>query len=509
MALFARNVATEYVAIGVNLGLGLVMLPFNVAHLGQSTYGLWVLAASVTSYFSLLDMGYGSAQVKFAAQYRALRDAKAINEIASSIFFLFLGIALLAYGVAAVVAWQMDAIFRLSPEQARVGRYVLLIVSINVAATFPFSVFGGIVNGFQRYYVNHLIDVATSITVAVANVIVLLAGGGVVMLVGVTTVIRLFALLAYRQSAHRAFPALSVRWKHVRRARLREVTGFSIFLLVIDLAAKINLTSDTMVIGAVLSTSAVAVWSVASRMPDTARMLTGVLTGFLFPTIVDHATRNRLDRLRTVLIEGTRISLATVIPLSMVIAILAGPIVLAWVGPRFLAGVPVTAVLALTVIIRTGNTTARAVLKGAGRHKFLAAWSVAGAVFNLALSIVFVRKFGLIGAAYGTLGAMLAVTVCVLFPASCRRVGLPLSEAIRRSIWPALWPAIVPGVLLFVARPYIGTNVALIIIGGALTALAYAATFFAFAIEPTERRWYFDRIESAVRRRPRAAAAAQ
>jgi O-antigen/teichoic acid export membrane protein len=506
MALFARNVLTEYVAIGVNLGLGLVMLPFNIAHLGQSTYGLWVLAASVTSYFSLLDMGYGSAQVKFAAQYRALRDGKAINEIASSIFFLFLGIALLAYGVAAVVAWLIDHVFRLAPEQARVGRYVLLIVSINVCATFPFSVFGGIVNGFQRYYVNHLIDVATSISVAIANVIVLLSGGGIVMLVSVTTGLRLLALLAYRQSAHRAFPALSVRWGHVRRARLREVTGFSIFLLVIDLAAKINLTSDTMVIGAVLSTSAVAVWSVASRMPDTARMLTGVLTGFLFPTIVDHATRNRLDRLRTVLLEGTRISLATVIPLSMVIAILAEPIVLAWVGPRFVAGVPVTAVLAFTVIIRTGHTTGRAVLKGAGRHQFLAAWSVASAVLNLALSIVFVRKFGLIGAAYGTLAAMLAVTVCVLFPASCRRVGLPVSEAIRKSVWPAVWPAVVPGVLLVMARPHIGTNVFLILVGGASAALGYAALFFAFAIKPIERRWYFDRIASALHR-PRAAAA--
>ena len=38
------------------------MLPFNVAHLGQSAYGLWVLVASVTVYFSMFDMGYGVAQ---------------------------------------------------------------------------------------------------------------------------------------------------------------------------------------------------------------------------------------------------------------------------------------------------------------------------------------------------------------------------------------------------------------------------------------------------------------
>ena len=41
-----RNVSTRYVAILVEAVLGLVVLPFNVAHLGRSAYGLWMIAAS-------------------------------------------------------------------------------------------------------------------------------------------------------------------------------------------------------------------------------------------------------------------------------------------------------------------------------------------------------------------------------------------------------------------------------------------------------------------------------
>src|SRR3954447_27040233 len=88
--LIARNIAVEYLAIAVNLILGLIMLPFNVRHLGQAAYGLWVLVTSLTTYFAMLDLGYGSAQVKFAAQYRARRDTTALNEIASTLFFLFM-----------------------------------------------------------------------------------------------------------------------------------------------------------------------------------------------------------------------------------------------------------------------------------------------------------------------------------------------------------------------------------------------------------------------------------
>src|SRR2546423_9195447 len=47
---FARNISMDYCALGLEMLVGVVMLPFNVAHLGQSAYGLWVLAASITAY---------------------------------------------------------------------------------------------------------------------------------------------------------------------------------------------------------------------------------------------------------------------------------------------------------------------------------------------------------------------------------------------------------------------------------------------------------------------------
>ena len=85
----ARNVSTRYLAILAETVIGLVMLPFNLAHLGTAEYGLWVLLGSITVHFSVLDLGYGGALIKFMAQYRAHRNARALNEIASTLFFVF------------------------------------------------------------------------------------------------------------------------------------------------------------------------------------------------------------------------------------------------------------------------------------------------------------------------------------------------------------------------------------------------------------------------------------
>src|SRR6185369_10428562 len=139
----------NYLAIGIDMLIGVVMLPFNMSHLGQSTYGLWVLVASVTMYFSVLDLGYGVAQVKFASEYRARRDREGLNQIVSSLFLVFCIIGLMAFAVGSFLALNLERFFNITPAQAEIGRQVLLIISAYLALAFPASVFGGIVNGFQ------------------------------------------------------------------------------------------------------------------------------------------------------------------------------------------------------------------------------------------------------------------------------------------------------------------------------------------------------------------------
>ena len=80
----------------------------------------------------------------------------------------------------------------------------------------------------------------TSVAVALANVIVLLAGLRAGELVAATTVVRVLAYFVYRRNAYRVFPPLRIRPSLFRRSRLREVTGFSVYASIIDWANKLN-----------------------------------------------------------------------------------------------------------------------------------------------------------------------------------------------------------------------------------------------------------------------------
>jgi len=492
--LIFRNVSVNYLVTGTELLIGLFMLPFNVAHLGQSAYGLWVLVASITVYFSMLDIGYGVAQVRFTAHYRAKNDIAALNEIASTMFCVFTVVGLFTYLLAVVLAFNLEEFFRLTPLQAATGRNVLLLVSAYVALGFPFSVFGGIVNGFQRMYVNGVVALVTAIVVAIVNVAVLMAGYGLVELVAATTVVRIGSYFAYALNAYRVFPELRIRLRSFRWIRLKEVTGFSIFILLIDLANKLNYSTDTIVIGIFIGTTGVAVWAVAQRLIEIVQRITDQLNSALFPVVVDSSTIQHLDRLQKILLQGTRLSLAMVIPMATGLTLLSRPLVMSWVGPNFAGSVPLIHILSIAVALRVGNATSSMVLKGSGRHRLLAGSNITMAASNLVLSVLLVRRYGLVGVAVGTLIPLVVISLFVVFPAACRVVKIKRLDIFRKSVWPAAWPAIVMTGFLLITRNVFPTDLPWLFLQAAIAVTIYDTIFLAFAISPTERRWYFAKV---------------
>jgi O-antigen/teichoic acid export membrane protein len=502
----ARNLSTRYVAIGTEMAIGLLVLPFNLSHLGAASYGLWMLASGITMYFSVLDLGYQNALIKYVAKYRAQRDPRALNEILSSTFFLFASLAVIAYLVAIVGALYLDRVFQIDPEQLAVGRAVFLIVSVQFAAGLAFGVFGGVINGFQRYDVNNLVSAVASIAAAIVNVVVLLLGYGLLELVAATTATRVLFYFVYRANAYRVFPGLSIRPSLFRMDRLREITPFSMHMLVIDWAHKINYSVDVLVVGAFLNTTAVAVWSVAQRLADAAQRLSNQLNDVLFPAVVDSDTAGEQQRLQRILLVGTRLSLATAIAICGTLFLQADKLIEAWVGPDFETSPLILKILALTVIVRVGSATANTVLKGAGKHRLIAITSVSAAVINLALSLILVRTHGLLGVAIGTLVPIVGVGALVVFPAGCRRLAVPIGRALREAIWPAVWPVAVMAGFSVATAPFVGVTLVQVSLHMAATAAVYGLTFALLAVSSGERRFFMARAKQLLGRPGRPAA---
>ena len=492
----ALNLVGRYAMLVLEMVVGLLMLPFNANHLGASEYGLWMLAASIVAYFPLLDLGLGSAMERAVAHHRAERNPEAISEVASTLVFVFAATGLVALLIVTGVAWNIERIFDLPPEQAHTGRLLMMMIGAQLAIGLPFAIFGSIVNGFQRTYVNAIVSACVTLSVVAVNVLVVWSGGGLVELVGLMTATRLLGYVVYRLNAYRVFPLLRIRPALFRKSRLRELTGFGAWMMVQAASCKVNYGSDVLVIGAFLSTGAVAVYTVAQRLGDAVLQVTNQLNYVLFPIVVGADTSRRNDRLAEVLIQGPRLSLATILPVAGSLALLADAVVLGWTGPKYAAAAVIVKILAIVVLVRVGSWTANTVLLGGGSHKLVAMSNLITAAINVALSIALIRWMGLPGVALATLVPVTVRAVLIVIPLACARVGMSLTRFFATAVWPAVWPALlVLGGLAIVRNPA-STSLFRALVEGAIAGVFYTLLFVGIAIGPRDRSRYLGKLRS-------------
>src|SRR4051794_16022702 len=395
--------ATKYVLLAVNLALGIVLMPFTVRHLGTSEYGLWMLVASLTSYFQLLDLGYGSGLVRHVAEADARGDIPRINRLLSTFAAVYGALGLIAAaGIATLIALVVPRFPHLSPAQIRTGQLVLAILGMRMAIGFPMTVFGAATTARQRFALNNTVAIAVALVNGAVTYLVLSSGFGLLTLVGSTAGVGLASYAAYIWTARRAFPELRLSLSSFDRALVYDVTTFSAYLFIIDVAVQIGFNLDNVVVGAALGTSAVAVYAVVLRLADYQRQLASQFNGLLFPIAVRLGAGNQAAALESMLVDGTRIALVLVTGVTVCAIGFARPLLAVWMGPSFETGAVPFYILAVTGIVLVGHGPLGNILLGTGRHRLVAFVALGEALANVALSVLLVRRYGMLGVAIGT-----------------------------------------------------------------------------------------------------------
>ena len=491
---------TKYVLLAVNIVVGVLLMPFTVRHLGTSEYGLWMLVASMTYYFQLLDLGYGNGLVRQFADADARGDVDEANRVLSTFVVVYAVIGLAAAaGVAFIIVYIIPRFPNLSHDQIERAQIVVGILGVRMAIGFPMTVFGAATTARQRFALNNTVAIVFALANAVVTYLVLVMGHGLVALVASTTAVGLSSYAAYAWTARRAFPELRIRPSAFAGRLVREVTTFSVYLFIIQIGVQMSFNLDNLVIGGVIGTSAVAVYAVTVRLADYQRQFCDQFNGMLFPVVVRFGAGGRTDALRDMLIDGTRIAMTLVIGVTICLLGFAEPLVTTWMGVGFEGSVLPLYFLAIAGVVLVGQGPIGNVLLGTGRQQLIAFSTIGEAVANLALSLVLVHYVGMWGVAAGTAIPLIAANLLFIIPAGCRQVGLPMGKFLRLVLRPALVgsiPAIVACVAFRRALP--PESFRMVIAEGTLVGVVYAAVVAAVGFESDVRARYLEHLRDLI-----------
>jgi O-antigen/teichoic acid export membrane protein len=485
--------ATRYLLLAVNIVLGIFLMPYTVRHLGTTEYGLWMLVASMTAYFQLLDLGYGNGLVRYVAAADAQGDTALVNRLLSTFVIVYAGIGLVAAAGIAAIVWALPRFPRLQPSQISEARFVLAIIGIRVAAGFPMTVFGAATSARQRFALNNMVATVIALLNGAVTFGLLAAGYRVRAVVAGSTAVALCGYLAYAWTARQAFPEMRLRFSAFSKSLVRQVSAFSVYILVLDIAIQIGVNLDNVVIGAVLGTSAVAVFAVTLRLADYQRQICNQFSGLMFPIIVRYSAAGRegLEQLRSMLIDGTRIALTLVFGVTVCLMGFAGPLISRWMGPGFEGSVAPLQVLAVTGIVLVGQGPLGNILLGTGRHRLVAFTSLGEAVANLILSVLLVKRFGILGVAIGTAVPVILANLFILGPAACRQVNITVREFVRTvAVAPVVGAAVAAAAGAALRNAFPPQSIPGILIEGTAVGIVYLIAVWLFGFDRSVRARY-------------------
>lgn len=484
----AKNTLAIALAQTSAMAVAFVLAPLLIGAFGPSAYGAYTLVASVAAFTLLLDLGLGPTVEKQIAEYTAVGRTDDASALLASVGRAYVGIGIAVALVEVALAALAPRVFRLAPSEVTLVRELLFVAAAGALVWWPMSLGMRTLGGLQRYTRVAAVTAVMALANALAAVLVVATHAGPVALAIAAQVIAVAGMLVLQWQARRELAAHGIRPGRATRAALASAFAFSgpVFLLQIAVAVLYHHT-DRLLLGMFVGSVAVTLYEGPARLVALLMQLIGFGNNALMPFASQLEAARRTDALEALLLRASRYVCAFAAPLALLLALLAKPLLVHWLGPAFAAAemptVMLTGLQVVLVALTVGHTIVVATGKLAGRMPVI----MAIVTLNVVLSVAFVRPWGMTGVALGTVIAAL-IDLPLHLRYLQRHLGLRLGAFWREVIRPVYPLLVVPAAGAWAARVWgltdtlAGTLVAL-----ALCAIAYWMTFLAVMVSRQER----------------------
>ena len=424
----------------VGMVICLVLMPFSLRVLGDGNYGLWVFVNAFAGYSGLLNLGFGQTICRYFATYRAQGDTERENRVVNLIGAIYLGLGGVALIIAGVAAWLAPVLWPQQLVSITELRTVILLLGVNAAIAIVGSLFGGVLIGLQRWDLERAILTSSGIARLALTLMFLHHESGLLTLAWITVATTLVENIGLVLTALRKAPELRFGRRYLSRETLRECVQFSGFSLLDSLAGKLVENTDSIVIGIVLGPLAIVPFNVATRLCQAISKPLQLIGQICLPQAGAYHASGETQLLRELLTKG--MGLAWLLVTGYFIGTwYFGPLLMeTWLHKSYPESQMLLLVLLFAQLVGTPMKVVSGVLYGMGEPRRPALSYLTEALAKVALSLLLIYPFGLLGAAISTAIPMIVVELGVLLPFALRRLKLPLVRVWNETIAPQLLP---------------------------------------------------------------------
>lgn len=432
--------------------------------LGADALGIYALGMTIVGFLAIFNgLGMSQAAVRFVAAYSATGKLDSLRGFLPRVLSLLL-ISNAALGALVLWAgpWIAVRFYHTPALVSYLGLFVAIMV-LGVLTTFCGQVLGGYKDIARRTLISTF--AATSLTI-LFTLALIQAGMGlrgyIVAQVASAAVVLVLLLVSVRKLTPPAARSLQLPWPPLER----EVFSFSAAVFGMDLLVFLIGQADKILIGFYLNPHQVGIYSVAAALVAFVPVVLQSVNQIFSPTIAHLHARGEREVLGQMFQTLTKWILGFTLPLAAVMILFARPLMQIF-GPEFEAGWPILIIGTTGQLINCAVGSVGYLLLMSGKQRTLMKIQIVMAAATVLLNVLFIPRFGILGAAAA--GAITTILTNVWSLVSVRAgLGLfPYNRSYVRLLLPGVASiAIAIGVkvaLHGLTRPWIPIVVALLL----------------------------------------------
>ncbi|HEX5234140.1 MAG TPA: oligosaccharide flippase family protein [Silvibacterium sp.] len=456
----------------LGIGIGFALTPFIIHWLGPEQYGIWALAGAFVGYYSLLDLGLSGAVFTHMSHAIGAQD----YENGARIYRTGLSIFSLLGGILVVVTLCIAAgVLLLHPSHSITLSIVVLVVGFQTAVSFPMRAPFGVLNAGSHFETTSLVLIMSAVLRTIGTVVVLRAGKGVLGLAVINLLAWIPGYTLVCIAVHWRYPFIRPRalgkWD---RPTAHKLFSFGVPVLIGQIADRIRLQTDTLVVSLFLGLSAVTHYNIATTLD--LYYMDGILAiiGVLTPVLSMQMSARDTAGMRSSILTGTRLAICTGGFAAFGLIVLGKDFIRRWMGSAYVDAYPVLVVLVAAMFLDLWQSTTVNALFATMHQKTYAKVNISEAIANLFLSLALAPRFGMLGIALGTLIPSVMVRGFVQPWIVERKLGIPAisyyglsARAMLRTIACLILPCVI-------ALRFLKPSYPALFLTGALSFVAFA-----------------------------------
>lgn len=472
----------------------ILFTPYLIRCLGDSEYGIYGLVASVTAYLYLLDLGVGNAIVRYMAKYRFDGDKKNERNLMATVLIFYGIIAVIVLAVGVALNFFLPNIFGtgLSAQELELAGKMLQITVMTAAVSLFFSPVTKMIVAYEKFVLSKCIDIV-KICVRVGLCCFVLAFGGK----GIAVVsINLFVTLGVGVfSMLYVFIKLKVtpHFKGIHFGFIKEIWGYTFFIMLQMVATQINSMVDHILIGAFVAASStyLAIYTAATQITQYFQSVGSAVNGVLMPSVVKMVENDAsVEELQTEMIKISRLIFMFLGIIFVGFALFGKDFMALWAGQDFKDGYYAALIIMFPMTLSLSQSIGTQILWALNKHKIQAVLKICLAVLNIFLTYLLIQWNSIIGASLGTGIALLLGDVVVMNIVFRKDIGISIWQYYVGTIKGILPALVVSGVAGYLFS-FIGLDGWIgLIVNVAFVCVVYVAAMCIFGLNKGERKMF-------------------